>query len=200
MIRRCSRCATDKSITEFVKDKRKSHGYGYICKRCCARRAKRRALSYRNQQRKAPITKICGACQRDLTADAYHTSRGSHDGLQSNCKECRSRTARRYYKNNRAKVQKRNCQYTQANPDLAAARTAQYRAAKLQRTLSQGYTDAIKQFYKEARRLTDATGVQHHVDHIVPLRGRLVSGLHVPWNLQILTASDNCSKGNKWEI
>lgn len=73
------------------------------------------------------------------------------------------------------------------------------KTAAMPKWLTKEDRQTMTAIYTESRRLTKATGVVHHVDHIVPLRGKNVCGLHVPWNLQIIPANDNLKKGNKFE-
>lgn len=73
------------------------------------------------------------------------------------------------------------------------------RAEKLQRTPSWADDEAIRAIYAEAQRLSATTGVPHVVDHEYPLRGKLVSGLHVHQNLRVITAVENSRKRNKFE-
>ena len=86
-------------------------------------------------------------------------------------------------------------------PDLSRHYSAKRRSQKLNATptwMSQLQWQQIKSIYKEAVRLERLDGIPRHVDHIVPLVHSLVCGLNLPINLQILTATENLTKSNKF--
>ena len=75
------------------------------------------------------------------------------------------------------------------------------RASKLQATpswLTDDQKESIITLYEIAKEYELITGEQHHVDHIIPLKGKNVCGLHVPWNLSVIPATANMKKGNKY--
>lgn len=82
---------------------------------------------------------------------------------------------------------------------LVRHHAAKRRVAKLMRTPPWANQEAIRAVYEEAVRMRDKTGIEHHVDHIIPLQGEMVSGLHVENNLQILPWYENLKKHNRFE-
>ena len=102
---------------------------------------------------------------------------------QENIEAQRAR-ARKWRRENRAKV----CASTRARQ--AGLRTA---------TPDWADRDSILIKYRESQRMTALTGVLHHVDHKIPLKGENVCGLHVAANLRVILARDNLLKSNKWE-
>ena len=84
-------------------------------------------------------------------------------------------------------------------PKYAAAR-AKRRAAQLRATpnwLTQDHKTFIEIQYMMAQILEKDTGLQYHVDHIHPLQNDFICGLHVPWNMRVITAHENIIKGNR---
>jgi len=104
------------------------------------------------------------------------------------------------YKENPNLHNKRVANWANKNKNKRNAAASKRRAAKNQRSLpwlTKEHFEQIEDFYTIAKMFQMYTGQEYHVDHIVPLQGKTVSGFHVPWNLQVLPAKENLTKGNK---
>jgi hypothetical protein len=94
----------------------------------------------------------------------------------------------------------RNREWNIKNKPLKASLQAKRRAAQLQRTpawLTAEDHILVADYYQMAKELELIFPWKQHVDHILPLQGKLVSGLHTPLNLQILSEASNLQKSNK---
>lgn len=114
-------------------------------------------------------------------------------------KDKRLKKNKEYYKKNRDKLIKQALEYQKAHKYKTNAKNRRYKLNKLSRTFNT-CQNAINKIYRLCGLLNKFSSKRYHVDHIVPLHGTMVSGLHVPWNLQIITAEENYRKSNTWVI
>jgi len=111
--------------------------------------------------------------------------------------------SKKRYEEKKSDIKSYVAEYKRKNPSVANASRAKRRASKQLRTpkwLTDIDFERIQTQYKLAEILTKLHNEPWHVDHIIPLQGKLVSGLHVPSNLQVILGSENCSKQNSFVL
>lgn len=126
----------------------------------------------------------------------------------SMCKLCEKSKYEIYYINNKEKVNLRNREYNIANNDAAREQKREYyqghkaesKARNIQRTLSIKSATPSWANMSKMNKIYGSRNYDEHVDHIIPIQGELVCGLHCEHNLQYLSISENISKSNKFNI
>jgi hypothetical protein len=105
-----------------------------------------------------------------------------------------------WYKANSNKLKADAITWRKTNPDKRTGYAAKQNAAKKQRVPAWADHDKINEWYELAAFATEVFETPIEVDHIVPLNGKLVSGLHVDYNMQLLTSEANNKKHNKFIV
>lgn len=101
------------------------------------------------------------------------------------------------YERDKEKSSAQHLAWARANKGVVNAIQMRRWAAKFRATPVWANQNAIEAIYREAARLTRETGIRYEVDHVYPLQGDTVCGLHVEANLQILTKVENARKHNR---
>ena len=197
--KKCTGCGEVKGLECFSKNKNTRDGLQSWCKVC----KKGYARKWRNENKE-----YLKDYYQENKEHLKECNRKYHQENKEYRKECNRKYRQEnkeyfkdYYQENKEYKKECNRKWAEENPDKVNAIKARRRARKLRATpkwLTQEQDLEIKLIYKTARELEDMDGVKRHVDHIVPLKGKDVRGLHVPWNLQILTAEQNLSKNNSY--
>lgn len=214
----CLKCGLTKPLTNFSSSKPL---LGTQCQAC--RAEYQRAYYQKNKEKVLARTKAYAAANKSLVAnqqaDWYQRNKqhvlDRSKTWQQNNKERETERLRAWYDARKGEIQaKRKAKllsdpvrkakldeyqkrYYEQNRHLWTEKVARRNRALGNATPSWADFKAIRAIYRDCMNRTEETGIKHEVDHIVPIRGRNVCGLHVEHNLRIVTMRENRVKFNK---
>jgi hypothetical protein len=187
ILRCCTLCGLEKPISDFYR--RSGGNHRRDCKACAVRRCQKYAdkhseaiSEYKKQWNAENEARLRDAKRLRYLRDPEHVKR----------------KAAEYGKANPARVKAYKSKWKQGNPHKAREYQFVRGQAKRKATPAWANRAAMLAIFRKARELTTATGVEYHVDHIIPVLSQYVCGLHCEQNMQILQASANISKLNRW--
>lgn len=201
--KRCSSCKEHLSASLFNKNRSKRDGIADSCRECMKAYLKK----YHAANLEAHAERMREHYQANKEAYKARSRKWERDNIERK-RELRARYRERnqekirvfsqvdWQKHNEKRLAKKKV-YRTENPEKGMAHVRKRQARKLSAMPEWADRKKIEAFYKLASDLSRSTGVMHHVDHIYPLQGSKVCGLHNEFNLQVITAAENHAKGNR---
>ncbi|MDB4312179.1 HNH endonuclease [bacterium] len=162
--------------------------------------------------------KTCSKCKEIKELEEFSKDSQKSDGYYSSCRICQSaknkmsreahpekyrERARKYREENREKCREACRRNYRKHKSYYVSKDARRRAFKLKAQpawIGGEENFLLEEIYSLAKMRTEMTNLRWEVDHIIPLQGKNVCGLHVPSNLQIITEFENRSKSNTFNI
>jgi hypothetical protein len=217
--KKCSRCKIVKPRSTFSRASKEPDGLQYHCKECDAKagaayraanpdkaKARHRKYAAENPDKVKAQQQAWAEKNPDKVrakSRKYYHSHKEHEAARMKAWTAKNPDWKKNYTKKWRLANIDHCkaydaQYWRNNKPLVYAKSARRRAALLRAIPSWADHDKIAAIYAQCIETAEATGIEYHVDHIVPLRSKIVCGLHCEGNLQILTGLDNSKKHNSY--
>lgn len=192
----CNKCFEEKSLESYHKDKNSPDGKRYTCKECASIAGKAYTKTF-SEEKRQELAKRQRRYRKEDPARFKEYEKNKRERHSEKIKERNKAWRLR----NKEYIKKKNKEWRDNNLSHILESNARRKAKRIRATpawLSDSQIEEMRDIYQTAKDLEWLNEEPLHVDHIVPIQGKDVCGLHVPWNLQILTASKNLSKGVKY--
>ena len=200
---KCNTCDTLKTVDNFNKKSSARIGYMSICKPCRSIKSKSRYVEKKEKIKESVRAyRINNAEIIKEKKRIYNKKVTKEQWWRDRHSEKRRLECKKWRESNKEKVKKYNKSYKDSNKELCSGISRRRISSKRTRCLdlSKELKIELSRFSEIVRFLNKKEGKRSfHVDHIIPLNHKDICGLHVPWNLQILTSSENSSKSNKFD-
>ena len=206
-MKKCTLCGVGKPVDQFYKRADSPDGYRHDCKECIKARVKKRFYAEHEK---------CKAAHRRYHAAKITANPNWYAEQYAAKREYMLSHSKKQYRANAAERIAKQKLWTEANPDRTKAykhlwkkanpgsvHEASVRRRRVQSRQTPAWSDRarVKAYYDVCAFFNSVNGYpKYHVDHIIPLKGTLVSGLHVHSNLRVIPARENERKNNKFEV
>lgn len=196
----CPRCGVTKPASDFLNKKTRLSGYCIPCNKAYQREwyvanadaVKARSIQWSaaNKEQKRKTDRAYRAANKEAV------NAKSKAWVEKNIEKRRD-IWRRSYQKNKSEADRRSKAWIVNNPIRVRERSRRLKLAREQASVVWANPAAVLDIYRRAAEVTKSTGIPHEVDHIIPICGRNVCGLHWEGNLQILPMQENRRKSNK---